>query len=66
MVANPGEIVKFWKRQDVHKKLDIKNNINLNENFIATITNKDSFNTVGKDSVQEVINMVIGNYTQYR
>lgn len=55
-VANPGEILKFWKRKQApQQKMNIEGNINLAENFESCLKNKASLNIFGKESNNEIL-----------
>ena len=55
MVANPGQIFKFWKRLAVNNHAqDFKDNPKLEENFLKTLREKDDFDTIGNDTMKDI------------
>ncbi|EAR84214.2 ser/thr phosphatase family protein (macronuclear) [Tetrahymena thermophila SB210] len=52
LVANPGEVLKFWKRIIINPKT-IKNP-KLEEDFIKTLKGKSDFDTIGNETVKDI------------
>ncbi|KAL4480538.1 hypothetical protein ABPG72_022293 [Tetrahymena utriculariae] len=52
LVANPGEVLKFWKRIIINPKT-IKNP-KLEEDFIKTLKGKTDFDTIGNETVKDI------------